>query len=1535
MLYRVLNIFLIMLVFTITGFAQNTPGPYLLSPSNNSTYIQTNKLKLSWLKLDGEDFYKVQHSLDSNFAPSSIEENIVRYRADVTISLSEFNSQYFWRVKADKNNSDWSEVWKFTTTGKPVTPNLIAPINLVNNQPQTVIFSWDSNPINTKYQIHISSFSNFSDTVKLVEQSDTLVEIAGLKTNTIYFWHVKSYNIDGLSGNWSEKSEFKTILSTPTQSYPLNYTNNIDTVLTLRWNSVASASNYIVQLSNSQFFEDETEIISRNALTNKLDIDYIRTNQIYYWKVLAINTFNDSSNWTDVYRFKTKLTPPNLVLPSDSANNINKNLTLKWNDNSDFDSYNIQVALDKNFNSIALEEETNRDSLFVNLENSKTYFWRVSGKNNLGDVSSWSKVNQFKTKLNPPTFNFPKNFANNIDTIFTLSWSEIANAINYNVQISTDEFFKDEEKIISANIITNKLELDSLETNMIYYWKVFAVNVFNDSSNWSDTYQFKTKIKSPYLVYPKDSSNNINKDFSFRWNKSPDFDSYSIQVSLDTNFSKIILDKEVESDSLFANLNNWTTYFWRISGKNKLGGISYWSKINQFKTKLAKPKLVSPKDSSYSLSNNYNFIWKIVLGADKYQFQLSKVEDFSSKLFNKTTIDSSFVIDSLSLNSVYFWRVMAFNTTADSSNWSSIFQLNTTTIVVETDSIFTEFNYSKNATDTIGTVSIYNYGDSEANFQSISVSPDSIFSTNISSLLIYPNSSREITILGDTTKIDTGFYFGNLKIIQDTTLLLTDTIKIPILTYALKSIAKVSTDSLIYDTVSVSSNKKKMFVLSNSKGNYQLNVLDFMLSGNDTSAFKIINIPKIIPPGDSTTITVEFKPTVLDSNNATLILETNSYPNKYITINLVGIGKGGNFAEATIKSLIQLSDTTFETLTDNNKKILFRNNGNEAISFSTSFVEKYFRKIELASTIKLNPGDSTTVTFQYSTPNFDSLNIDTLKIYHNGFGDNPLSIPFSGTFDSVKTSKRIIDALSINNKLFTNNDYVFEEKKSISFSLNENLFKEQENLVFKINYFMGGPGEKQTALNGGEAKYIITYQNVTNSGLLFKAELFTKASTNFGIDSVTIFNFKNAQIIFDNYSSPVINVPKSKAGYTSEEANTKWVLFGFPFENVIADSIFSQFGGIKNTEDGEWIVYNYENDLNGFKPFSNYSFTPGVGYFIAQSLQSPFAISYNYANQISSRKLTDTKIIMQNSDGWNTISSPFTFPIEVESPAILYKYDSNNLRYRLTNIMWPGEAYFVEPNISELNLKTYGEYYPNLFPKISAEINWSVELVLNGKNETDEIVVSLLDYSKSGLSKVQYLNPPNINNGLDAYITTDNNSNKYYAHFANGIDGAVWNITLANHQIDDLVIISKEISENFPKHFSVILLDENNAKTEKLNLQKGVSHNCKLIIGTDEFILKTTNDLKLQVPTKFMLAQNYPNPFNPSTKIDYQIAKDGFVSLVIYNALGQKVAKLVNQHQSIGRYSVNFDASNLSSGVYFYKLQSGSFNVSKKMIILK
>lgn len=94
-------------------------------------------------------------------------------------------------------------------------------------------------------------------------------------------------------------------------------------------------------------------------------------------------------------------------------------------------------------------------------------------------------------------------------------------------------------------------------------------------------------------------------------------------------------------------------------------------------------------------------------------------------------------------------------------------------------------------------------------------------------------------------------------------------------------------------------------------------------------------------------------------------------------------------------------------------------------------------------------------------------------------------------------------------------------------------------------------------------------------------------------------------------------------------------------------------------------------------------------------------------------------------------------------------------------------------------------------------------------------------------------------------------------------------------------------------------------------------------------------DEKPQIANEFSLHQNYPNPFNPSTKIKYSIINKAIVIIKVYDILGNEIKTLVNEEKTIGNYEIEFDGSNLASGIYLYRMQAGNFSDTKKLILIK
>ena len=124
------------------------------------------------------------------------------------------------------------------------------------------------------------------------------------------------------------------------------------------------------------------------------------------------------------------------------------------------------------------------------------------------------------------------------------------------------------------------------------------------------------------------------------------------------------------------------------------------------------------------------------------------------------------------------------------------------------------------------------------------------------------------------------------------------------------------------------------------------------------------------------------------------------------------------------------------------------------------------------------------------------------------------------------------------------------------------------------------------------------------------------------------------------------------------------------------------------------------------------------------------------------------------------------------------------------------------------------------------------------------------------------------------------------------------------------------------------------------------SENCLIRLGNypcnydlSDSVFKITYPVSTEeektLPTQFSLEQNYPNPFNPSTKIQFSLPQTTFVTLEVFNLLGKSVGVLVSEELNAGTYNHNWDATTLTSGIYFYKLQAGNFVQTKKMILMK
>ena len=283
--------------------------------------------------------------------------------------------------------------------------------------------------------------------------------------------------------------------------------------------------------------------------------------------------------------------------------------------------------------------------------------------------------------------------------------------------------------------------------------------------------------------------------------------------------------------------------------------------------------------------------------------------------------------------------------------------------------------------------------------------------------------------------------------------------------------------------------------------------------------------------------------------------------------------------------------------------------------------------------------------------------------------------------------------------------------------------------------------------------------------------------------------------------------------------------------------------------------------------------------------------------------------------GWNSIgiynydisaAAITTTPPGLQS-GFVYGFN-NNAGYIATNILTPGHGYLIYlSNPGYINLPDSG--YSGL-PKSNDLINenWGRIII------SDKAGKSYTLYGVKGEEDVKtYLLPPVL---LPEVFDVRFSTNKILEDLAEEktiqISGAEYPIKICIKGMD-LKLRDEATGETINKE----LKDGEDVLIENSSLDK---------------LIVQSNEIKTFI---YELSQNYPNPFNPSTTIKFKLAKDGFVTIKIYDILGNEVTTLINEFRKQGSYQTNFNASSIASGVYFYKLQTGEFVESKKMILIK
>jgi hypothetical protein len=405
---------------------------------------------------------------------------------------------YYSFTPANKTftNISGNQVQNFSASlNLPDIVNLFKPVNKSSEQEINLTLIWYSTINTVSYDLQVSKDSLFSTGNIIINTnlSDTSYKLSNLENNITYFWKLRSKNSAGVS-NWSSIWYFTTKqapLGIPVLVSPLNNTKNILSEVSLAWNQVTGASDYLYQISDdSTFAQIKIQRHSNGSITAKESGLNSKTN--YFWKVRAESGSN-TGNWSQIWKFTTAPTAPAAPLLKSPLNNaslqinyLSPSVTLEWNSSTDASDYIIQISENQNFNPIYKEDSGYQSTTYkFTLPKASKYYWRIKA-HNLGGSGTWSEIWNFSSALVgiekpvdniPVSYSLSQNFPNpfNPETNIEYSIPEKAFVI---IRIY-DTFGKTVETLIGKYQVAGMYRVSWHPDNLpsgTYYYRIQAGN---------------------------------------------------------------------------------------------------------------------------------------------------------------------------------------------------------------------------------------------------------------------------------------------------------------------------------------------------------------------------------------------------------------------------------------------------------------------------------------------------------------------------------------------------------------------------------------------------------------------------------------------------------------------------------------------------------------------------------------------------------------------------------------------------------------------------------------------------------------------------------------------------------------------------------------------------------------------------------------------------------------------------------------------------------------------------------------------------
>ena len=1295
----------------------------------------------------------------------------------------------------------------------PAAPKNLSAIPSNN----TVVLMWSSNSeFNLSYyKLYRSTSHGFipaaKDSIGVVARPDTMYVDRTVVAGQAYYYRVAAVTAVGNEGPRSDEANTYAIqLPTPILAMPSDGATKQPLSPTLIWNPAATAQSYSLQIALDRNFTtivvNDTGITGLSRLVGPLSGD-----TVYYWRVYAKNDAGISP-FSSVWSFRTVTAPPaavTLLSVADGASGVAANPILSWKAAVGATNYHLQVSRNVSFNDLVVDDTTitATSRQLSSLQTNTTYYWRVRGKN-AGGYGSYSIIWSFTTISPLPlavVLSSPADSTLGLSTSPVLRWTSATYATGYHLQIATDAAFA-AIAFEDSTLTSLSQQVTSLHNSTSYFWRVRGKSS-SGYGPYSPTWTFTTIMAVPaagVLQSPSNASTGVATTIILTWSNIAAAETYHLQVSTDVNFSSTIVDDTSGTNTLkqLGPLQNNTTYYWRVRGKNA-GGYGTFSPTWSFTTIMARPAaitLVSPVDGAVGVPVDVQLGWLTAAGASVYHVELAVSASFSALLFEDTTsVTNSRQLSGLQNSATYYWRIHGRNAAGDGP-YSPIWSFSTIIAVPSAANLLAPAN---NSTDNSNTPTVSWAPIATATAYCLQVSQDVNFST---------------FLINDTTLTTTSRQIGPLQ------------------------------------------NNVSYFWRARGK-----NAGGFGAFSPTWSFKTIVALPAAVvlnSPGDNT-----------GSISTSPLLRWS----------LVNLATEYHLQVSTSASF---GNMVFEdsSLTGNQQQL-------NALQNSTN----YFWRVRAKNTAGYGPYSP---VWSFTTV---------------------VAAPASAVLVSpLNSAAGVSIATTLSwSTLSTATSYHLQVSTDVGFA----------SLVFS-----------DTTLTG-TSKQIGPLQNNT----MYQWRVRGKNAGGYGLYSPT-WSFTTIPVY-----TPTVSVSTSLGFSTRAKASdytpTDYKLFGLPGgSNLPVDSVFT------GRENFDWQVYwddgsssNYMKKYDGSVTFR---FTQGRGFWVIAKN------AVNVSRTLTAATLNNNQEVeIPLQSGWNLITNPFNASTQWSkiqtingTTAPLYAFSGV---FNTSSAFDPYSGYYLFNGSPNPVLNVLRVPYASLFTKMEETpanegSGWRIQIQAGDSR----VEIGVDADAKLGMDAYDERMPRAVGEISQVSLAREE-WDKDYPSFRTDIRPQVnsiekWNIELAAKANTTAQITVKGI-ETIPNQYEVYLVDQEGKRSQ--DLRKMQTYNCdvqsskreiSIIVGNSDLV---RSEAEKNLPTDIKVGPNYPNPFNPETIIPIELPKAMDVKIVIYDILGRTIRTLYDGMMESGRHFVRWDGKDAggaptASGIYLYQMQTTNGMRSAHKIML-